>query len=645
MSPSVSWGPMPGGRNVNAFNVFRKDDAVVRALQGSQVALHEYRMAYDNLLQVATADRDDWSKQKLAFQDDLRALAIRNSEAERLFKEQLTSLQDALIRVEQAYAALDAESREKEARSEASIAELMDRALELQDAIDQLQAERLALLQHVAGLQADAALKDAAVARVAELEGAIAALRERAKYLVADLQREKDAAEARIVELAGDLSLTRQQLAEQAAARAASEDAALRLALERQRLAAALELERLINEPLRHTHYATTTTLAHVMRSTAAPTVQQRSGAPAQVHTAASPQYWAAGTSPDLLTVPRPGSAPPSATKRTAGMTAAAVGGGGVSPRPQLDTVSISRPDMSAALTGKDLTRLGRAWGTTTATAGHPHPAYPENVYSHLTPPPPGPPRRNGTAASTAAAAGLATAAPGTAASRTRATTAAAAPGYSPFYGSLAAAGPATAAAAATAATSRPPAYGTTYPAVAAAPTAAAPTAGPASAYGSYAPTAAAVSASAAAAAAAASGSAGIVPRYLTDMPRSPGPPDSASVWLTTGAWASPTAGRPNFLAAALATPAASPAPSPSPAAGASRSGTSARASPAQPSGSPAARTAAGTGAASRGGVSGGSAPAAPHPIVALRAGRPAMRSAIKAESKEGSGASTMVYG
>ena len=71
---------------MNAFNVFRKDDAVVRALQGSQVALHEYRMAYDNLLQVATADRDDWSKQKIAMEDDLRALAIRNSEAERLFK-------------------------------------------------------------------------------------------------------------------------------------------------------------------------------------------------------------------------------------------------------------------------------------------------------------------------------------------------------------------------------------------------------------------------------------------------------------------------------------------------------------------------------------------------------------------------------
>ena len=48
------------------------------------------------------------------------------------------------------------------------------------------------------------------------------------------------------MELASDLSITQQQLAEQAAARAASEDAALRLALERQRLAAALELERLI---------------------------------------------------------------------------------------------------------------------------------------------------------------------------------------------------------------------------------------------------------------------------------------------------------------------------------------------------------------------------------------------------------------
>lgn len=55
-------------------------------------------------------------------------------------QEQLKSLQDSLNRAEQAYAALDAESREKEAQSEASIAELMERAAELQDEIDQIQA-------------------------------------------------------------------------------------------------------------------------------------------------------------------------------------------------------------------------------------------------------------------------------------------------------------------------------------------------------------------------------------------------------------------------------------------------------------------------------------------------------------------------
>ena len=47
-----------------AFQVFRPDDSVVRALAGSQVSLHEHRMAYKNLLAVANADRSDWEQQK-----------------------------------------------------------------------------------------------------------------------------------------------------------------------------------------------------------------------------------------------------------------------------------------------------------------------------------------------------------------------------------------------------------------------------------------------------------------------------------------------------------------------------------------------------------------------------------------------------
>ncbi|GIL44082.1 hypothetical protein Vafri_1639, partial [Volvox africanus] len=45
-------------------------------------------------------------------------------------------------------------------------------------------------------------------------------------------------------------------------------------------------------------------------------------------------------------------------------------------------------------ITGRNLTRLGRSWATTTATAGPPNPFFLDNLNSPLSPPPPGPARR-----------------------------------------------------------------------------------------------------------------------------------------------------------------------------------------------------------------------------------------------------------
>lgn len=48
-----------------AFHAYRRDDAVIRTLQGSQVAVHEYRTAYDNLLAASKLERDDLARDKL----------------------------------------------------------------------------------------------------------------------------------------------------------------------------------------------------------------------------------------------------------------------------------------------------------------------------------------------------------------------------------------------------------------------------------------------------------------------------------------------------------------------------------------------------------------------------------------------------
>ncbi|GLC40452.1 hypothetical protein PLESTF_000434500, partial [Pleodorina starrii] len=274
MARKMAWSSLPA--NAPSFHVFRRDDAVVRTLQGSQVAVHEYRMAYDNILEANRRERYEHEREKLLLEEELRAIFLAKAEADRLLKGQISGLQAGLRASEQAFSELDAEHQRLQHTSSTVTNELRERVDTLQQTVAQLQAEGHALQSELTAVQADAALKDAAMQQVADLQSAIAALQQRAQHLVSGLQRDKTLAEHRVAQLSSNLAATQQQLAREAAARVSLDDIAGRLARERQQLTAALELERLINEPLRHSHYATTTTLSHMMRSPVAPTVKNR---------------------------------------------------------------------------------------------------------------------------------------------------------------------------------------------------------------------------------------------------------------------------------------------------------------------------------------------------------------------------------
>lgn len=104
----------------------------------------------------------------------------------------------------------------------------------------------------------------------------------------------------------------------------------------------------LLSAPLYETDYARTT-LAHVMRSVAAPTVASHSLTPQSPGNRATIPNRGVPASPDVVRV---------------------AGGAAV----------VSRPDLSQSFADRDLTRLGRSWATTTPTAGHPHPVYEDNI-------------------------------------------------------------------------------------------------------------------------------------------------------------------------------------------------------------------------------------------------------------------------
>jgi hypothetical protein len=51
---------LPPRSNLGFF-AYRPDDAAIRALQSSQVALHEYRLAYQNLKESMDSDSRKWA--------------------------------------------------------------------------------------------------------------------------------------------------------------------------------------------------------------------------------------------------------------------------------------------------------------------------------------------------------------------------------------------------------------------------------------------------------------------------------------------------------------------------------------------------------------------------------------------------------
>lgn len=74
----------------------------------------------------------------------------------------------------------------------------------------------------------------------------------------------------------------------------------------------------------------------------------------------------------------RPRSAAVGAGAGAASVLLSPARGYGAYPSHQLLTVS--RPAMGHSISGDTLIRLGRAWGTTTPTAAHPHPVYIDNI-------------------------------------------------------------------------------------------------------------------------------------------------------------------------------------------------------------------------------------------------------------------------
>jgi hypothetical protein len=171
------------------------------------------------------------------------------------------------------------------------------------------------------------------------------------------------------------------------------------------------------SEPLRHTNHATTT-VAHVMRSLASPMVSDRSRIP--LHPSYLPSPPPRGvpvpSSPGAVDYAvRPASSPGLASYQAqhqqqaegtsqaghlhpssaSASTAAAVHHSPARPAMQVLSpwgspsaphyqVGITHPSMARSVAGNNLARLGRAWATTTTTAGHPHPVFVDNVPRHV---------------------------------------------------------------------------------------------------------------------------------------------------------------------------------------------------------------------------------------------------------------------
>ncbi|KAF5830862.1 hypothetical protein DUNSADRAFT_13942 [Dunaliella salina] len=393
------------------FHHFQNDNAT-RCLSKTQVALHLQKAYYEGLAAEAKAKEEGWDKHKAEMEDQLRGLKVRNMEAERLFKIQQKQLDDQLERTGEKLGKLEREHRDLRDASTEKLGKLRSDFGELQRHCDGLEHERQGLKRQLGDADVTAAARQAAEKKVGDLEDAIADMRQRTLRGMADVQRQKDEAEQSRDMFQKNLEGAQQRLEQEEGARKASDHQALLMRLDWQRMDAALKLERLINEPLRQTDHTTTTT-SHVLSSYAAPVVAQRFRDPSAPRpswpapsstAAAQPPYTGHGfgvvgaksSSPPLEDPERAHHLGKLQKLAQAGVHASSFlvpeleygnernqGKHGRRQRPVQGSIPHDHRSNSQAPVGplkhSDLTRLSRAWATTTPTAGFPHPQFLDN--------------------------------------------------------------------------------------------------------------------------------------------------------------------------------------------------------------------------------------------------------------------------
>ncbi|KAJ9530863.1 hypothetical protein QJQ45_028847 [Haematococcus lacustris] len=313
MKHESQWAPLL----YPCFQHFSATDSTVRALTQTQVALHEQRSLYEAMLAQSLAQQAESERQrssqvgflsctalygsqgKLHYcftittlpnlqEDSLRALQARSSEAERLYKVNEQQLRVRLDTLLQQLAELGVEHERLQKQSGDQLQLLQDKAAHMAQACQGLQAECSQLQQQLRDAHSSVEARQAAEQRVAELEHSLQAVNTRTQRMLDDLGSKWHAAEAAERQVRQELSRAMSSLAVEEQARVTAQQVAVHAIREHRQMAAALEAERLIkcrvclpacSEPLRHTHHASTT-MAHVMRSQAAPLVADRSRHP-----------------------------------------------------------------------------------------------------------------------------------------------------------------------------------------------------------------------------------------------------------------------------------------------------------------------------------------------------------------------------
>ncbi|GAX82424.1 hypothetical protein CEUSTIGMA_g9852.t1 [Chlamydomonas eustigma] len=355
------WLPKPS--STPTFLRCSSNETTVRALTESQVELFKMKTAYARLSTLAVYRESEWLNRENGLEDEIRQLQVRSAEAERLYNDQLRSLQSAIEENQERLRELQGRHHQLKNSSADTIDGLRRMLQALERTCDELKGESERLKDKLQNAEVTEELKRRAELRAAELESALNATQDKAREMIEGLDKQWRTAGAERDKLAGQLSAASESLNQESERRKMSELEALRLAVDKQKLLTELEIERLINAPLRETNYAATT-LAHVMRSSAAGSVGQ--------HALASPGSSLHAGVPTLY-------------EGSVNMTPTRAGEGSSYLQLRLQHgVNQGRlpvsPSLGESFANRNLTRLGRSWATTTPTAGHPHPDYLDNV-------------------------------------------------------------------------------------------------------------------------------------------------------------------------------------------------------------------------------------------------------------------------